>query len=79
MSLCDNSYPPEHTVILFFPSADSIVLLFLLSKVAQKKKKQKENAERESDKGNFLKKVSFGILQKLLSNRRRNVGRAHPK
>ena len=34
-------------VTLSFPLLDSAVLLFLLSKVAQKKKKQKENAVKE--------------------------------
>ena len=49
--------PPGHKVTYSIPSSDSTVLLFLLSKVAQKKKKQKENAEKETRKGGFLKKA----------------------
>ena len=38
------------------------------------RRKEKLSKETPFSKGNFLKKVSFGLLQKLFGSRRRNVG-----
>ena len=99
---CGSPLPPWRKDTLSIASSDFLALLFLLSKVAQKKKKQKENAAKETRQRKlfeksflwnpsktftrhmpdfrcvhptdsespaarrFLKKGSFGILQKLL-------------
>ena len=49
---------------------------FFFVSVGAKKKLSKETPK---TRGNFLKKVSSGLLQKLSGNCRRDVRRAHPK
>ena len=49
----------SHSVIRFYTR-------FFFVSAGAKKKLTKRNAKRRRAKGNFLKKVSFGILQKLL-------------
>ena len=63
-------YAEKKKVTLSFPLLDSAVLLFLLSKVAQKKKKQKENAVKETRKRELFGKSS-------LLNSRKNFSATH--
>ena len=48
--------PPQRKVTFSFPLLGFLTLLFLLSKVAQKKKKQKENAVKETRKRGLFEK-----------------------